>query len=44
MSEEKTITIKKDTLWKGAAVIFGILFLVSIFGGFSFGGGGGSER
>lgn len=44
MSEEKTITIKKDTLWKGAAVLFGILFLISIFGGFgfSFGGGGGS--
>lgn len=40
MSEEKTITIKKDTLWKGAAVIFGVLFLIAIFGGFNFGGGG----
>ena len=40
MSEEKTITIKKDTLWKGAAVLFGILFLISIFGGFGFSFGG----
>ena len=43
MSDEKSITIKKDTLWKGAAVIFGVLFLIAIFGGFSFGGGSGSS-
>lgn len=45
MSDEKSITIRKDTLWKSAAVIFGVLFLISIFGGFgfSFGSSSGSS-
>ena len=35
---EGTITLKKGTLWKGAAVIFGLLFLISITGVFDGGG------
>ena len=36
-----TITLKKDTLWKGVAGIFALLFVVSLFmGGLSFGGNG----
>jgi len=38
--KEDTLTIKKDTLWKGAAGIFAILFVVSLMGGINFGGGG----
>jgi protein-disulfide isomerase len=34
MSEE-TITIKRDTLWKGAAGVFALLFVVALLGGFS---------
>ena len=37
MTEEKTITIKKDTLWKYVAAIFAILFIIALvwyhFGG-----------
>ena len=36
MSEDKksiTITLKKDHIWKGAAVLFAVLFLWSYFGG-----------
>src|SRR3989344_1385797 len=34
-SESETITIKKDTLWKFATVIFALLFILSIYtGGF----------
>ena len=42
MEEHKdTITLKKDTLWKGVAGIFALLFVVSLFmGGISFPGGG----
>jgi len=33
--KEGTLTLKKSTLWKGAAFVFGILFIASIFtGGF----------
>ena len=41
MEEHKdTITLKKDTLWKGVAGIFALLFVVSLFmGGISFPGG-----
>ncbi|MBI2672220.1 DsbA family protein [Candidatus Woesearchaeota archaeon] len=40
-STEGTVKIKKSTLWKGAAFVFGILFIVSIFtGGFRFGSKG----
>jgi protein-disulfide isomerase len=40
-SKEDTFTIKKDTLWKGAAGIFALLFVISLFmGGISFPGGG----
>lgn len=39
MSEEKTITLKKDTLWKAAAGIFAVLFVVALFTG-GFGGSG----
>ena len=36
--KEGTLTLKKSTLWKGAAFVFGILFIASIFtGGFGFG-------
>ncbi len=35
MSEGKSITIKKDTLWKGLALVFAALFLITIFGGWS---------
>ncbi len=42
MSEENTITFKKDTLWKGAAVVFAVLFVVAILGGFNFGGDSGT--
>jgi len=36
---EKAITIKKDTLWKAAAVLFAVLFIISLFtGGFGIGG------
>ena len=36
---EKAITIKKDTLWKAAAGIFAVLFIISLFtGGFGIGG------
>ena len=36
---EKTITIKKDMLWKAAAVLFAVLFVISLFtGGFGIGG------
>ena len=34
-----TITLKKDHLWKGAAGIFALLFVVSLMGGIDFGGG-----
>ncbi len=35
---EETITLKKDSLWKGAAFIFAALFVVSLFtGGFGLG-------
>src|SRR3989344_4884303 len=38
--KEGTVTFKKSTLWKVAAVVFGILFLLSIFtGGFGIGSG-----
>src|SRR3989338_450138 len=36
MSEEKTITIKKDTLWKVGTFLFAVLFVIAFFGGFSF--------
>lgn len=37
--EEKTLAIKKDTLWKAAAGIFAVLFIISLFtGGFGIGG------
>ena len=44
MSESKTITIKKDTLWKVGTFVFAILFIIVLFNGgsFSFGGGGGN--
>ena len=36
---EKTLTIKKDALWKAAAAIFAVLFIISLFtGGFGIGG------
>jgi len=36
---EKTLTIKKDTLWKVATGIFAVLFIISLFtGGFGIGG------
>ncbi len=36
---EKTLTIKKDTIWKVAAVVFAVLFVISLFtGGFGIGG------
>ena len=36
---EKTLIIKKDTLWKAAAVLFAVLFIISLFtGGFGIGG------
>jgi len=36
---EKAITIKKDTLWKAAAALFAVLFVISLFtGGFGIGG------
>jgi hypothetical protein len=36
---EKTITIKKDMIWKVATVLFAVLFVVSLFtGGFGIGG------
>ncbi len=35
--KNETVTIKKDMLWKGAVVVLGILFVVSLFtGGFGF--------
>ena len=37
-----TITLKKDHLWKGAAGIFALLFVVSLMGGIDFGGGNGN--
>ena len=42
MSESKTITIKKDTLWKVGTFVFALLFIIVLFNGgsFSFGGGG----
>ena len=42
MSESKTITIKKDTLWKVGTFVFAILFIIVLFNGGSFGGGGGN--
>jgi protein-disulfide isomerase len=42
MDEEKSITLKKSTIWKSAAVVFGVLFVLSLFGVFNFGGGNGS--
>jgi len=37
--EGKTITIKKDMLWKAAAVLFAVLFIISLFThGFGIGG------
>ena len=45
MEEEKVenITLKKSTLWKLGAVVFGILFVLSLFtGGFRGSGGSGS--
>jgi len=39
MEGEKAITLKKSILWKGAAAIFGLIFIVSLFtGGFGFSG------
>ena len=39
MAEEKTLTIKKDIIWKVATVLFAVLFVVSLFtGGFGIGG------
>ena len=29
--EEKTLTIKKDTVWKVATVLFAVLFIISLF-------------
>lgn len=43
MSEEKTITIKKDTLWKVGTFVFAILFIIVLFNGGSFGGSGGGN-
>ena len=31
MSEEKTITLKKNDLWKFATVVFFVLFLIALF-------------
>ncbi len=37
-SESKTITLKKDTLWKAGAFLFATLFVISLFtGGFGMG-------
>ena len=39
MGEEKAITLKKSTLWKGAAAVFGLFVVISLFtGGFGFSG------
>lgn len=36
---EKTITIKKDALWKIGTIVFAVLFIISLFtGGFGIGG------
>jgi hypothetical protein len=36
---EKTITIKKDILWKIGTILFAVLFIISLFtGGFGIGG------
>ena len=42
MSESKTITIKKDTLWKVGTFVFAVLFIIALFTG-PFGGGGGGN-
>jgi protein-disulfide isomerase len=43
-TEEETITLKKDTLWKGATFVFAVLFVVSLFtGGFGLGGNNGNS-
>ncbi len=41
MSDKETITLKKDTLWRGVIIVLAVLFVASLFtGGFrSFGGG-----
>src|SRR3989344_2299 len=42
--KNESLTIKKDTLWKGAVAVLAILFVVSLFtGGFGFIKGGGSS-
>ncbi|MFH1326849.1 MAG: thioredoxin domain-containing protein [archaeon] len=39
--KEEQITIKKDTLWKSATLIFAVLFVISLFtGGFGLGNSG----
>ena len=36
---EKTLSIKKDTLWKIGTIVFAVLFIISLFtGGFGIGG------